>query len=242
MDKRTDIWAFGCVLYEMLTRRAAFQRDTVTDTLAAVVQSEADWSRLPANIPTGVRRLLGRCLEKDPKRRLRDIGDARVDLDPEADDVRPGLAGAGTTTSQSLPPARAGALMPQTWVDRDRRRGHPRRRTRDRVTVDASAVPLSCPVSPLRVSVNPPPGGEFRLQSGSEISPDGRLIVYVAHTGDVDRLWLRQLDELSARELPGTEERRILSGRRTAGPLDSSRLASSNASTLAAGLPQSSAP
>ena len=74
----------------MLTRRAAFQRDTVTDTLAAVVQSEADWSRLPANIPTGVRRLLGRCLEKDPKRRLRDIGDARVDLDPEADDVRPG--------------------------------------------------------------------------------------------------------------------------------------------------------
>ena len=124
VDKRTDIWAFGCVLYEMLTRRAAFQRDTVTDTLAAVVQSEADWSRLPANIPTGVRRLLGRCLEKDPKRR-RDIGDARVDLDPEADDVRPGLAGAGTTTSQSLPPARAGALMPQTWVDRDRRRGHP---------------------------------------------------------------------------------------------------------------------
>ena len=93
MDKRTDIWAFGCVLYEMLTRRAAFQRDTVTDTLAAVVQSEADWSRLPANIPTGVRRLLGRCLEKDPKRRLRDIGDARVDLDPEADDVRPGLVG-----------------------------------------------------------------------------------------------------------------------------------------------------
>ena len=205
VDKRTDIWAFGCVLYEMLTRRAAFQRDTVTDTLAAVVQSEADWSRLPANIPTGVRRLLGRCLEKDPKRRLRDIGDARVDLDPEADDVRPGLVGAGTTTSQSLPPARAGALVP--------RRGS--------IVIAAAGILAAGlgiaslwmlprfrspgPVLSLSVSVNPPPGGEFQLQNGSEISPDGRLIVYVAHTGDVDRLWLRQLDELSARELPGTE-------------------------------------
>ena len=106
--------------------------------------------------------------------------------------------------------------------------------------MDASAVPL-LPGKILRVSVNPPPGGEFQLQSGSEISPDGRLIVYVAHTGDVDRLWLRQLDELSAVNSLEPKERRILSGRRTAGPLDSSRLASSNASTLAAGLPQSSA-
>jgi len=63
----------------------------------------------------------------------------------------------------------------------------------------------AAPLHPLRVSVNPPPGGEFRLESGSEMSPDGRLIVYVAHTGDADRLWLRPLDELSARELPGTE-------------------------------------
>jgi len=63
----------------------------------------------------------------------------------------------------------------------------------------------AAPVHSLRVSVNPPPGGEFRLESGSEISPDGRLIVYVAHTGDADRLWLRPLHELSARELPGTD-------------------------------------
>ena len=189
----------------MLTRRAAFHRDTVADTLAAVVQSEADWSRLPANIPGGVRRLLGRCLEKDPKRRLRDIGDARVDLDPEADDVRPGLAGAGTTTSPSLPPATAGALV------------HGRRSIVIAVAgilvVGLGIASLwmlprfrsAAPVHPLRVSVNPPPGGEFRLENGSEISPDGRLIVYVAHTGDADRLWLRPLAELSARELPGTE-------------------------------------
>ena len=81
VDKRTDIWAFGCVLYEMLAGRRAFDGDTVTDTLVRVLEREPDWAGLPPAIPEPVRRLLRRCLEKDPGRRVRDIGDARADLD-----------------------------------------------------------------------------------------------------------------------------------------------------------------
>ena len=81
VDKRTDIWAFGCVLYEMLSAKMAFEGDTVTDTIAAILERDPDWSTLPADTPRAVRRLMQRCLEKDPKRRLRDIGDARVEID-----------------------------------------------------------------------------------------------------------------------------------------------------------------
>jgi len=80
VDKRTDIWAFGCVLYEMLTGRPAFARETITDTLAAILEREPDWLLLPTSTPANIRRLLRRCLEKDLKRRCRDIGDARADL------------------------------------------------------------------------------------------------------------------------------------------------------------------
>ena len=81
VDKRTDIWAFGCVLYEMLTARPAFRGETSSDTIAAILEREPDWSALPAQTPVSIRRLLQRCLEKDPKRRLRDIGDARLEIE-----------------------------------------------------------------------------------------------------------------------------------------------------------------
>ena len=81
VDRRTDIWAFGCVLYEMLTARQAFAGETPSDTIAAIIDREPDWSAPPADTPLGVRRLLRRCLEKDPKRRLRDIGDARLEIE-----------------------------------------------------------------------------------------------------------------------------------------------------------------
>jgi Tol biopolymer transport system component len=81
VDKRTDIWAFGCVLYEMLTGRIAFKGDTVSDTIGAILRAEPEWDALPPATPAHVRLLLQRCLEKDPKRRLRDIGDARIELD-----------------------------------------------------------------------------------------------------------------------------------------------------------------
>jgi serine/threonine protein kinase/Tol biopolymer transport system component len=81
VDKRTDIWAFGCVMYEMLTARPAFQRETSPDTVAAILEHEPDWTALPAPTPANVRRLLQRCLEKDAKRRLRDVGDARLEIE-----------------------------------------------------------------------------------------------------------------------------------------------------------------
>jgi eukaryotic-like serine/threonine-protein kinase len=98
VDKRTDIWAFGCVLYEMLTGRAAFKGGSVSDTIAAVLGSEPDWDALPDGTPTAVRLLLQRCLEKDPKRRLRDLGDVHFDIDD--------LRGAATTRGRQSSRAR----------------------------------------------------------------------------------------------------------------------------------------
>jgi len=98
VDKRTDVWAFGCVLYEMFTGRPVFGGETSSDTLAAVLEREPDWSQLPANIPPAVRRLIERCLRKDPKQRLRDIGDARLELEEALASVVTG----GTTAD---PPA-----------------------------------------------------------------------------------------------------------------------------------------
>jgi Tol biopolymer transport system component len=101
VDKRTDIWAFGCLLFEMLTGRAAFAGETVTDTLAAILDREPDWMGLPATAPPAAGRLLRLCLDKDPRHRLRDIGDARVELEwPAAEPQRP-----------SRPAYRAVALM-----------------------------------------------------------------------------------------------------------------------------------
>src|SRR5512138_997437 len=102
VDKRTDIWAFGCVVYEMLSGRMAFEGDTVSDTIAAILDREPDWTTLPADTPRTLKRLIQRCLEKDPKQRLRDIGDARVELEqliraPE-DDIDPAVAAQQTGT------------------------------------------------------------------------------------------------------------------------------------------------
>ena len=92
VDKRTDIWAFGCVLYEMLTGRVAFKGGTVSDTIAAVLGSEPEWDALPDGTPASVRLLLQRCLDKDPKRRLRDLGDVRLEIDDVGSDAAPGDA------------------------------------------------------------------------------------------------------------------------------------------------------
>lgn len=99
VDKRTDIWAFGCVLYQMLTGRPAFGGETSSDTVAAILEHEPDWSVLPAQTPPVIRRLIQRCLEKDPKRRLRDIGDARLEIEQTLGAL--GAAGPATVTQAS---------------------------------------------------------------------------------------------------------------------------------------------
>ena len=101
VDKRTDIWAFGCVLFEMLSRQRPFESETATDTFARILEHEPDWSLLPPTTPAGARKLLKRCLEKDLSRRLRDIGDARLELE-DAQSLSPGsLGSAGDDQLQS---------------------------------------------------------------------------------------------------------------------------------------------
>jgi serine/threonine-protein kinase len=105
IDKRTDIWAFGCILYEMLSGRRAFTGETLTDVLATILHSEPDWSALPRQTPERVRELLGRCFQKDPNRRLRDIGDARNLLE-EALAEREGRSSAGIVAATARPERR----------------------------------------------------------------------------------------------------------------------------------------
>jgi serine/threonine protein kinase/Tol biopolymer transport system component len=109
VDKRTDIWAFGCVLYEMLTGHLTFRGDTVSDTIAAVLSGEPEWDALPVATPASVRVLLQRCLEKDPKRRLRDIGDARLEIERHLDS-RSGRVGAVPPEREA--PRAAGTTLP----------------------------------------------------------------------------------------------------------------------------------
>src|SRR5688572_1797937 len=101
VDRQTDVWAFGVVLFEMLARRRPFAGATISDTIAAILKDEPDWPRLPASTPRPLRRLLGRLLEKDPRKRLRDIGDARLLLDDAAGDADE--AGSPGITSTASP-------------------------------------------------------------------------------------------------------------------------------------------
>src|SRR5262249_29090595 len=80
VDKRTDIWSFGCVVFQMLTGHTPFGGETISDTMAAILEREPNWQAVPSHLPPSINRLLGRCLEKDVTKRLRDIGDARIEI------------------------------------------------------------------------------------------------------------------------------------------------------------------
>jgi serine/threonine-protein kinase len=197
VDRRTDIWAFGCVLYEMLTGKMAFSGETVTDTLAAVIRADPDWSQLPTATPMRVRVLLQRCLQKDAKQRLRDIGDARISLDEV-------LSGA----PEGVPSLVAGAL--------------PAKRRWFWPVAAVAAVLVAgvvgglavwnlkpAPVKPVtRTVINLPPGQRLADfdQPVLALSADGSQFAYVATTqGGKQQIYLRAMDSLEARPVPGTE-------------------------------------
>jgi serine/threonine protein kinase/Tol biopolymer transport system component len=191
VDKRTDIWAYGCILFEMLTGRAPFAGEDVADTLAAILTREPDWNLLPRETPAAVRRLLRRCLTKDREQRLADIADARLELDDAAESPAP-PAPAERRRAAWLPWAvalAAVAVVTTAWFTT--------RHPEQTLNVYRSTIPL-----PERL-------GGHRNANGPTLalSPDGRQLAFV--TSDANshtRLWVRALDATEARPLADTRD------------------------------------
>ena len=181
VDKRTDIWAFGCVLYEMLTGRVAFAGDTVSDSIAKILEREPDWSALPAATPASIRRLLLRCLAKDPKQRLRDIGDVRIEIDA-IDEVLPGAD------------RDAGAARSRQKLARRGCRGSRSRRSPSAVgTWEARRPADDATENPLANATFSRVTNWEGTEEHAEISPDGRFVAFLAdQAGQLD-VWVSQL-------------------------------------------------
>ena len=181
VDKRADIWAFGCVLFEMLTGRVAFAGDTASDTIANILEREPDWSALPSATPVAIRRLLFRCLAKDAKQRLRDVGDVRIEIDA-INEVVPGAADltvvpAVHTWKTWLPWAVAAALAAVVagigvWEAR------------------RQPIVQEAPLANARFSYFTNWDG---IEAGAEISPDGKFVAFKADAGGQIDLWVSQV-------------------------------------------------
>ena len=188
VDKRADIWAFGVVLYEMLTGKQPFAGETVSDTLAAVLRAEPQWDA----VPVGMRRLVRRCLEKNPKRRLQAIGEARVAIEDvlagsaEEQPVSAASAGGVTKALRFAPWVLAAVLLFTTLVIS---------RVHFRENLPAERVVRATIALPAKAAVQ-----SFVL------SPNGRYLILAARVDGTQRLWLRPLDSLDPQPLPGTEE------------------------------------
>ena len=195
VDKRADIWAFGVVVYEMLTARRPFEAEDVSVTLSKILQTEPDWSALPTGIPEALRRLTERCLEKEIGERLPHIGAARLDIRDAGREPRSSNPShRGANRSQRLRwaaiGAAAGALAVagvSTWF--------------------AGSPEPSSPALQRRFSLQLPEGGI--LLNGQEvniaISADGSTVVYVGHVDGVSRLYRQPLDQFTAVAIEGTE-------------------------------------
>jgi Tol biopolymer transport system component/tRNA A-37 threonylcarbamoyl transferase component Bud32 len=185
VDKRTDIWAFGCVLYEMLTGQAAFGGETASDSIARVLGTDPVWEALPTATPPGVLRLLRRCLERDAKRRLRDLGDLELALEV----AEPTPVERRYARRRWVPWAVLGtgafaviaAFVAMTRTDE-----------------------TPPPAAPVRFEV--PVAVKLAASGAFSLSPDGRHIVYSGTGSDgILRLWIRSLDALETRPVTGTE-------------------------------------
>jgi Tol biopolymer transport system component len=198
VDKRADIWAFGVVLYEMLTGRSLFTADTVSDTLAGVLKSEIEFSKLPAEVPPTIRRLLRRCLERNPKNRLHDIADARIVIDDVASGrieegaIAPPAKAAPRTVWPVVTAALAAGLALGALIAR---------------TLDSPGTDVGVEVPHVELEIAAPAGHQF--VSGLALSADGRRLALVARGEDGrTALWVRSLDAPEAKMLPGTTDAR----------------------------------
>jgi serine/threonine-protein kinase len=197
VDKRTDVWALGCVLFEMLTGRMAFSGETVSDTLAAVLRGEPDWDALPAKTPPAMRRLLNRMLEKDPAKRLRDVSDARLELEDALAEASGSVSAVGNTHTAPTGSSSSNALP---WALL--------------VIVGAVAAffawksftPAAEPFSG-KLAVVLPDTEKLPLltQHVLGISPDGGTLAYVSTDGEERRVFVRKIDDEVGRAIPGTE-------------------------------------
>ena len=195
VDARSDVFSFGCVLYECVTGRQAFGGETVSDVLSAILRAEPDWSALPPETPAGARDLLARCLRKDPARRLQSIADARVELEDARGEEPPAAAAA--------PAARRAGASRILWLVAAAIAG---------AAIAAAILRLRAPAPARRP---PPIHAEIPLPSGARlwadrpplaISPDGRTIVFAATQDGVRRLFRRGLGSDDAEPIDGTEE------------------------------------
>ncbi|MGH9254578.1 MAG: protein kinase domain-containing protein [Vicinamibacterales bacterium] len=193
VDRRSDLWAFGCVLYEMLTGRPAFAADTIADTIAAIIEREPDWQALPPSLPPAIGRLLRRCLQRDPKRRLRDIGDARLDLeDALAEPLPSDLRTKSPPRRRLLVVAATGMLATGALAG---------------VLATWTLTPASPrELTPARFVVTLPSGTQLGGLDfpGVAIAPDGSRFTYVATRGGQTQLFVRETDALDPAPLPGT--------------------------------------
>jgi eukaryotic-like serine/threonine-protein kinase len=194
-DKRSDIWAFGCVLYEMLTGKRAFEGEDVSDTLAFVLTRPPDLTALPANTSVAIRKLLDRCLHKDRRRRLADAADARLEIDDAMSAPQGDAIAAASLIVPAPPPMwqRPAVIAPLALLVGGLLAAG--------ATWNRRAVSTSPQVARFRFAL---PEGQQFVEFGNpllDISPDGSQIVYVANR----QLYIRSLSELEPRPLRGTE-------------------------------------